>query len=115
MLPPPQSLNPNPPKTSIRDSIVIATKAAGPSGQMHWIRGGPHRLDAANIAAALDGSLRRLGTDYIDLYQLHWPDRWAFCCELGLGLGFGLAGGVGTWGDSSRRPQATTVNISDLS
>jgi aryl-alcohol dehydrogenase-like predicted oxidoreductase len=43
---------------------------------MTWIRGGPPSLDASNITAALDGSLRRLGTDHIDLYQLHWPDRW---------------------------------------
>jgi hypothetical protein len=70
--PPPAA---RPPSPAARDSVIVATKAAGPSGQMAWIRGGPHRLDAANIAAALDGSLRRLGTDYVDLYQLHWPDR----------------------------------------
>ena len=58
-----------------RDAVIVATKAAGPSGQMAWIRGGPAALDAANIAAAIDGSLKRLGTDHIDLYQLHWPDR----------------------------------------
>jgi aryl-alcohol dehydrogenase-like predicted oxidoreductase len=44
---------------------------------MTWIRGGPASLDARNISEALDGSLRRLRTDYIDLYQIHWPDRWA--------------------------------------
>lgn len=58
-----------------RDKVLIASKVAGPSGQMTWIRGGPHKLDAANIQEALDDSLRRLQTDYIDLYQLHWPDR----------------------------------------
>lgn len=44
---------------------------------MAWLRGGPTALDAANIAAALDGSLQRLGVDCIDLLQLHWPDRRA--------------------------------------
>ncbi|KAL6214787.1 hypothetical protein ACLB2K_014219 [Fragaria x ananassa] len=48
----------------------------GPSGQMTWIRDGPKCLDAGNITAAIDGSLRRLQTDYIDLYQIHWPDRY---------------------------------------
>lgn len=55
--------------------MVIATKVAGPSCQMTWIRGGPVALDPPNIRAAIDASLARLQTDYIDLYQLHWPDR----------------------------------------
>ncbi|CAM6106705.1 unnamed protein product [Calypogeia fissa] len=59
-----------------RDRLVVATKAAGPSGQMTWIRGGPVSLDAKNIEEAINGSLTRLGCDYIDLYQLHWPDRY---------------------------------------
>ena len=64
-----------------RERAVVATKVAGravenPSGPpaFSWIRGGP-RLDAAHIAAALDASLRRLRTDCIDLYQVHWPER----------------------------------------
>lgn len=59
-----------------RDRVVIATKAAGRS-RMPWLRPweGGTTLDARNIEAAVDGSLRRLGTDVIDLYQLHWPDR----------------------------------------
>jgi aryl-alcohol dehydrogenase-like predicted oxidoreductase len=59
-----------------RDGLVIATKVAGPSrhGTSH-IRPGKVRLDRANIEAAIDASLKRLGVDHIDLYQLHWPDR----------------------------------------
>ncbi|XP_047084525.1 protein tas-like [Lolium rigidum] len=63
-------------RTVPRDSVVLATKVAGPSGQMTWIRGGPVALDSWNITEAIDSSLRRLGVDYIDLYQIHWPDRY---------------------------------------
>ena len=58
-----------------RDQVVLATKAAGPNPNQTWIRGGRQNLDAANLRAALDDSLRRLQTDYVDLYQLHWPSR----------------------------------------
>jgi aryl-alcohol dehydrogenase-like predicted oxidoreductase len=58
-----------------RDQIVLATKAAGPNANQTWIRGGRHNLDEKNIRAAVDESLKRLQTDYIDLYQLHWPSR----------------------------------------
>lgn len=58
-----------------REKVVLATKVAGPARSLKWIRGGPLALDRANIRAAIDGSLRRLQTDYIDLYQLHWPER----------------------------------------
>ncbi|KAI4319441.1 hypothetical protein MLD38_033038 [Melastoma candidum] len=59
-----------------RDKLVVSTKVSGPSGQMTWIRGGPASLDAWNISEAIEGSLSRLQTDYIDLYQIHWPDRY---------------------------------------
>lgn len=58
-----------------RDHVILATKVAGPGDWINWLRGGGHRLDRRNIEAALDASLRRLRTDYVDLYQLHWPDR----------------------------------------
>jgi len=58
-----------------RDKVVIATKVAGPARGFTWIRGGPKALDRTNIHEALHDSLRRLKTDYIDLYQIHWPAR----------------------------------------
>lgn len=58
-----------------RDRLILASKVAGPGDWLSYLRGGKARLDRANIEAALDGSLKRLGTDYLDLYQLHWPDR----------------------------------------
>ena len=57
-----------------RDKIVLASKVSGPS---RWepIRGGNNHLDRRNITQAIEDSLKRLQTDYLDLYQLHWPDR----------------------------------------
>lgn len=62
-------------KRQPRDKIILATKVAGPARGMEWIRGGPKSLDRANIMTAIEQSLRRLQTDYIDLYQIHWPAR----------------------------------------
>ncbi|MBC6476837.1 MAG: NADP(H)-dependent aldo-keto reductase [Hormoscilla sp. GM7CHS1pb] len=58
-----------------RDKVIIVTKIAGPS-RMEWIRGEKRRVDRANVEQALSDSLKRLRTDYIDLYQIHWPDRY---------------------------------------
>ena len=59
-----------------RDDVIIASKIAGPGPDwIPHIRGGHSRFDARNISEALEGSLKRLQTDYIDLYQLHWPER----------------------------------------
>ncbi|AGA92309.1 putative oxidoreductase, aryl-alcohol dehydrogenase like protein [Thioflavicoccus mobilis 8321] len=58
-----------------RERLVLASKVAGPGDWLPYLRGGKNRLDRANIETALDSSLRRLRTDYLDLYQLHWPDR----------------------------------------
>lgn len=64
-------------KTKRRDKMIIASKVAGPG--IEWIRGGTirggARLTKAHITTALDESLRRLQTECIDLYQMHWPDR----------------------------------------
>lgn len=63
---------------SARDKIVLATKIAGPARQPHnprHIRGEHNQFDRKNLTEALDSSLARLRTDYVDLYQLHWPDR----------------------------------------
>ncbi len=59
----------------LRQRVVLATKAAGPSRNMDWVHGGSADLSPAQIVAACDGSLRRLQTDVIDLYQIHWPNR----------------------------------------
>ncbi|PKO26319.1 MAG: NADP(H)-dependent aldo-keto reductase [Betaproteobacteria bacterium HGW-Betaproteobacteria-8] len=62
-------------KRQQRDNIILATKIAGPRRKLEWIRGGPTAIDRQNLREAVEGSLRRLQTDYIDLYQLHWPER----------------------------------------
>ena len=62
-------------KTGKRGDVVLATKAAGPNPALHWVRGGEQNFDAANLRAAVETSLKRLQTDHIDLYQLHWPSR----------------------------------------
>ena len=60
-------------KRKNRDKIILASKVAGPG--CDWLRGGGNNFDEKKIGEAIDGSLKRLKTDYIDLYQLHWPER----------------------------------------
>lgn len=58
-----------------REDVILATKVAGSGEHLKWIRNGKSCFDRENIDAAIEGSLKRLQTDYIDLYQLHWPER----------------------------------------
>jgi aryl-alcohol dehydrogenase-like predicted oxidoreductase len=60
----------------MRDKVILASKISGPG--LAWVREGKSHIDKANILAAVEGSLERLQTDYIDLYQLHWPNRGAY-------------------------------------
>jgi len=56
-----------------RDKVILASKVCGPSRE--YVRGGGNQFGKKNLTEALEGSLKRLKTDYIDLYQLHWPER----------------------------------------
>ena len=60
-------------KSKKRDKVIVATKIAGPMRE--YVRGGGNQYDEKKLTEAIEGSLKRLKTDYIDLYQLHWPER----------------------------------------
>ncbi len=62
-------------RPGMREKIVLATKVAGPARGMDWIRNGSADLTGADIVQACDDSLKRLQTEVIDLYQIHWPNR----------------------------------------
>ena len=62
-------------KRSDRDRLIIATKMSAAADWLPYLRDCRNRLDKTNMRAALDASLKRLRTDYIDLYQFHWPER----------------------------------------
>ena len=78
-----------------RDRIVLASKIAGP-GRRDWIRNGETHVSKKTIPWAIDDSLKRLQTDYIDLYQIHWPERYV--------------PGFGTWQyDPTKEREATGI------
>jgi aryl-alcohol dehydrogenase-like predicted oxidoreductase len=62
-------------KNQQRDKIILASKVSGRNRGLNWIRNGDDMLSKANIRAACEDSLKRLQTDYLDLYQIHWPER----------------------------------------
>lgn len=61
---------------SNREKVILASKITGPG--LPWVREGKNYIDKKNILAAVEDSLKRLNTDYIDLYQLHWPNRGSY-------------------------------------
>jgi aryl-alcohol dehydrogenase-like predicted oxidoreductase len=61
-------------KSKKRDKVILATKVSGPTSK-EYIRGGGCSYDKKSMSEALEKSLKRMQTDYIDLYQLHWPER----------------------------------------
>jgi len=59
-----------------RDRVIVATKIAGQERPITWLRNGSLAVNRQNVRIAVEARLKRLKTDYIDLYQIHWPDRY---------------------------------------
>lgn len=89
-----------------RDKVVLATKVTGPSAGFPYIRDGKPRHNREHIRAAIDASLRRLKTDYIDLYQLHWPDRGV--------RAFGTLGYEHDPNETATPPEETLAELEEL-
>ena len=106
-------------QTKNRDAVLIATKLCGAadwpaSAQMAHIRGRTYVLDRHHVEAAVEGSLRRLGVDYIDLYQSHWPDRnTPLDAQLDAMDRLVRAGKIRYWGVSNETPWGLTRLCAD--
>jgi aryl-alcohol dehydrogenase-like predicted oxidoreductase len=92
-------------RTGKRARVFLASKISGPGGHMAYIRDGKPRLDARNIKAAVEASLKRLQTDWIDLYQLHWPNRSV--------NSFGKLGYAHDEGEAFIAPEETLAALAD--
>lgn len=71
-------------KTVDRSKVILATKVAGFSDTITWLPGrggGGSRVSRSQIMSSIEASLERLGTDYVDLLQIHWPDRYITCLD----------------------------------
>lgn len=93
-------------KNGNRQKVFLATKVTGRSEMFPYIRDGKPILDRKNIHAACDASLRRLQTEVIDLYQLHWPDRKTNC--------FGILGYQFDASDASVSLEETLTALQEL-
>ncbi len=95
-------------KRKNRDKVFLATKIAGEG--IPWIRNGENRIDRKNLISAVDASLKRLQTDWVDLYQLHWPNRGSYH----FGQHWKYAGGPGSTADALRDVQETLETLGEL-